>query len=242
VSLTAAAACGTTPCCPWRSAASGCDPSTLPSGPLPGGRLALGAALFRAPELRLRAVEDGPHGRGFLAEGFPAADIEATIERQATAAFADGCFGAVWPELTMPPEARQALSRHLALEALRQCPDRPLRLVLAGSWHEPREEGSWSNTARILGRTGEVLCSYAKFAAFHNEAWGRPSARTMMRSADNRRRQDHLLPGSTMCDRRAVEFDPLARRAVSAPSRPYRAPESDLLDALIMLNRCVVIR
>jgi hypothetical protein len=147
-------------------------PIHLPSGPLPGGRLALGAALFRAPELRLHAVEGGPHGRGFLAEAFAAADMEATIERQATAAFADGCFAAVWPELTMPPEARQTLSRHLALEALRQGPDRPLRLVVAGSWHEPREEGGWSNLARILGRTGEVLCSYAKFAAFHDAAWG----------------------------------------------------------------------
>jgi hypothetical protein len=98
--------------------------------------------------------------------------MEATIERQATAAFTDGCFAAVWPELIMPTEARQMLSRHLALEALRQGPDRPLRLVVAGSWHEPREEGGWSNFARILGRTGEVLCSYAKFAAFHDEAWG----------------------------------------------------------------------
>ena len=147
-------------------------PVHLPTGPLPGGRLALGAALFRQPELQLRAVEDGPHGRGFLAEGFTAADMEATIARQAAAAFADGCFAAVWPELTMPPEARQALARQLAFEALRHGPDRPLRLVVAGSWHEPREEGGWSNLARVLGRTGEVLCSYAKFAAFHDEAWG----------------------------------------------------------------------
>jgi hypothetical protein len=152
-------------------------PVPLPSGPPPGGRLALGAALFRQPELRLRAVEDGPRGRGFLAEGFAAQDVAATIERQATAAFAEGCFAAVWPELTMPPEARQALSRHLALEALRHGPDRPLRLVVAGSWHEPREEGGWANLARILGRTGEVLCSYAKFAAFHDEAWGEEAIR-----------------------------------------------------------------
>ena len=92
-------------------------PVHLPTGPLPGGRLALGAALFRQPELQLRAVEDGPHGRGFLADGFTAADLEATITRQAAAAFADGCFAAVWPELTMPPEARQALARQLAFEA-----------------------------------------------------------------------------------------------------------------------------
>jgi predicted amidohydrolase len=98
--------------------------------------------------------------------------LEATITRQAAAAFADGCFAAVWPELTMPPDARQALARQLAFEALRHGPDRPLRLVVAGSWHEPREEGGWSNLARILGRTGEVLCSYAKFSAFHDEAWG----------------------------------------------------------------------
>src|SRR4051794_7513084 len=147
-------------------------PVHLPTGPLPGGRLALGAALFRQPELQLRAVEDGPHGRGFLAERFTAAEMEATIARQAAAAFADGCFAAVWPELTMPPDARQALARQLAFEALRHGPDRPLRLVVAGSWHEPREEGGWSNLARVLGRTGEVLCSYAKFSAFHDEAWG----------------------------------------------------------------------
>ena len=52
-------------------------PVYLPSGPLPGGRLALGAALFRAPELRLRAARDGPHGEGFLAERFEAADMRA---------------------------------------------------------------------------------------------------------------------------------------------------------------------
>ena len=98
-------------------------PVHLPTGPLPGGRLALGAALFRQPELQLRAVEDGPHGRGFLAEGFTAADMEATIARQAAAAFADGCFAAVWPELTMPPDARQALARQLAFEALRHGSD-----------------------------------------------------------------------------------------------------------------------
>ncbi len=147
-------------------------PVHVPSGPLPGGRLALGAALFRAPELRMRAAGDGPHGEGFLAERFEAADMEATIERQAKAAFADGCFAAVWPELTMPPAARQALSRHLALEALRYSPDQPLRLVVAGSWHEPLEGGGWANLARILSRTGEVLCTYAKFAAFHDETWG----------------------------------------------------------------------
>jgi hypothetical protein len=152
-------------------------PVQLPSGPLPGGRLALGAALFRAPELRLRTVEGGPHERGFLAEDFAAGDMTGTIERQATAAFADGCFAAVWPELTMPPEARQTLSHHLAFEALRHGPDRPLRLVVAGSWHEPREEGGWGNLARILGRTGEVLCSYAKFAAFHDEGWGEEAIR-----------------------------------------------------------------
>ncbi|TDH58723.1 hypothetical protein E2C06_31030 [Dankookia rubra] len=147
-------------------------PVHLPTSPLPGGRLALGAALFRQPALQLRAVENGPHGPGFLAEAFTAAEMEATIARQAAAAFADGCFAAVWPELTMPPEARQVLARHLAFEALRHGPDRPLRLVVAGSWHEPREKGGWSNLARVLGRTGEVLCSYAKFAAFHDETWG----------------------------------------------------------------------
>jgi predicted amidohydrolase len=147
-------------------------PVPLATGPLPDGRPKFGAALFRNASLKLQRLEDDPSRKRFRASGFAAADLPGTLSRQATAAFADGCLVAVWPELTMTPESRQALSDQMAMEAMRHGSEHPLRLVVAGSWHEPQEDGGVSNVCHILGRTGDELCAYAKFAAFHDEEWG----------------------------------------------------------------------
>lgn len=147
-------------------------PVPVSTGPLPGGQLKFGAALFQQAVLSLQAADERPGSKRFLVTGFAAADAHATLLQQAGAAFSDGCFAVVWPELTMPPGNRQALVTTLAIEALRHGPDRPLRVVVAGSWHEPNYDGKRANVSHILGRTGELLCSYTKFTAFHDHDWG----------------------------------------------------------------------
>lgn len=39
-----------------------------------------------------------------------------------------------------------------------------------GRNREPRAQ--WQNVAHILGRSGETLCTYAKYAAFSDKVWG----------------------------------------------------------------------
>lgn len=160
---------------PMRAGGLRVRPIPMSTGPLPDGQMKLGAALFRQAKLNLQAAEDGPAGKRFIAVSFAADDVLSTIDQQVAAAFADGCYAAVWPELTMPPDSQQALSVRLAMSALRHGTECPFRLAVAGSWHERQDHGRHSNVSHILGRTGRRLCSYAKFTAFNDPEWGEES-------------------------------------------------------------------
>lgn len=128
----------------------------------PEGSRRYGAALF--PSLGLKTA---PADDGFICTGVDCPDHEDLIRSHLASAFSEACHMMVWPELTIPPEARALIA-----ETLRS--DRSLKrptFVVAGTWHNATD-GGYQNVGSLLSGTGKELLSFRKMKAFESKTLG----------------------------------------------------------------------
>ena len=130
--------------------------------PRPVETLAVGAGLFKALKL---LTQNDEATRTFRVTDLDCKEHAATLQAQLDQAHKERCFVAVWPELTLPPDARAALQDELARRQLDG--DWTIPLVVAGSWHEPDANGRLANIARILDGFGKELIAYHKRRRFN---------------------------------------------------------------------------
>ncbi|CAO4170367.1 putative amidohydrolase [Methylorubrum aminovorans] len=131
-----------------------------------GEQVTMGAALFPGLRLALRSVEGG-----FIVTDAICDAAAATVARQIDAAYADGCFVAVWPELTITPALLALIRQTLAQRLLSNDARRALQMVVAGSWHV-EEEGEMWNIATVLDGYGEVALTYRKVLPYRDGKLG----------------------------------------------------------------------
>lgn len=137
-------------------------PPTIKMGEEP---IAIGAALF---EDFVPTTDDEPIFRVVRAD---CRDPEATVDSQIESSLADGCFGIVWPELSVPPPLRDRIVKTLRNRAL-GCDQRPApQVIVAGTWHETND-GRAANIGRVLDGYGSEKLSFVKAVPFVYE--GRP--------------------------------------------------------------------
>ncbi|MGP9820414.1 hypothetical protein ACTZWW_10395 [Salinarimonas sp. NSM] len=118
----------------------------------------LGAALFEGFRLVTPVYEDigpGPFRIGRIGRKHPVR----TIREQVAAASGAGCFALVWPELSVTPQLRERIACALVAE------NDPPQIVVAGSWHEERDDGV-ANCAHVLDGRGRPLLRYDKIIPF----------------------------------------------------------------------------
>jgi hypothetical protein len=127
----------------------------------------MGAALFPGLDLQIRREGED----GFVVTGAACAGMDVTVLRQLQAAFADGCFAAMWPELTVAPTLLALIQRTLEDRALSVDPRNSLQLVVAGSWHVQEEHGL-ANVAPVLDGYGGVKLLYRKVLPYQDRKIG----------------------------------------------------------------------
>ena len=141
------------------------DTMSGPDAPAPAG-VRFGAALFEGLSLRPRRVETG-----FVVDDVTCPDQEATVRRQLRQAVREGCFGAVWPELTIKPVLRRQIEDDLRGRALDPDPNMNLQIVVAGSWHQARG-GAVANVATIFDGYGRQTLEYSKLISYVDRELG----------------------------------------------------------------------
>ena len=132
-----------------------------------GEQVTMGAALFPGLDLRIRREGED----GFIITGAACEGMDETVLRQLEAAFADGCFAAMWPELTVAPALLALIRNTLADRALSEDPRTSLQFVVAGSWHV-EEQGAMANVAPVLDGYGEVKLLYRKVLPYQDRKVG----------------------------------------------------------------------
>ncbi|WP_334162685.1 hypothetical protein [Phenylobacterium sp.] len=132
-------------------------------------RLQAGAALFEGLEYDLN-IGDGV----FTARRIAAPDHPEQIEAALRAAHAAGCETIAWPELTIWREDREQIAAWLQDRILHEDFDGGrLELVLAGSCHEPSDDGRGTvNRGCVFNAYGEELLIFDKLVAFHDYPHG----------------------------------------------------------------------
>jgi len=140
---------------------------TIPpvAGPL-AGVAPLGAALFSGLNLKIEKSR-----KGFVVTDAVCHDSSGTVVGQIEAAIAEGCFGIVWPELTVPPQLRGVIADALRGRAL-ETDDRPApQVVVAGTWHETSRR-KVKNVATIFDGYGNITLRYEKFIPYEDKNLG----------------------------------------------------------------------
>ncbi len=132
----------------------------------PGEEVAMGAAFFPGLALQIRHEGDEFVVTGATCEGAPE-----TVARQLDAAYADGCFAAMWPELTVTPALLERIEEILAERALSDDPRTSLQIVVAGSWHL-QEDDKMSNVATVLDGYGQEVLRYRKVLPYQDRKIG----------------------------------------------------------------------
>ncbi|WP_264048548.1 carbon-nitrogen hydrolase family protein [Methylobacterium flocculans] len=139
-----------------------------------GEQVTMGAALFPGLKLAIRSADGGFVVTDAICDG--AAD---TVARQIEAAYAGGCFAAMWPELTVTPALLALIRDTLGLRILTADPRSALQMVVAGSWHT-EEDGKVWNVATVLDGYGAEALTYRKVLPYRDgkigtEAIGMPA-------------------------------------------------------------------
>ena len=132
----------------------------------PGEEIAMGAALFLG-----FGLETQRENNEFIVVGATCANARETVLRQLGAAYDDGCFAAMWPELTITPPLLELIQGTLVHRALSEDSRTSLQLVVAGSWHI-KEGNKVSNVATVLNGYGDVLLQYRKVLPYHDREIG----------------------------------------------------------------------
>lgn len=131
------------------------------------GGLKYGAALVEG----LSHVYANPRQGRFIVSTIVLPDADAILRRHVEAAFADGCFAVVWPELSVAPEGK-AFIAHLLKSRIsdRQGATVP-SIVVAGSQHE-EIDGHFQNIATIFDGYGMEIATHAKSRPYRDQAIG----------------------------------------------------------------------
>lgn len=127
----------------------------------------VGAAMFANSELKIAKNASG----AFRATGVEMANAEDIIRGQVDACLTAGCFAAVWPELTLPPDWRTWVASAFANEDYSITPRKRPQIVVAGTWHEQRGSHHY-NVATILSGSGKLLGEYRKMVPFTSRPTG----------------------------------------------------------------------
>lgn len=131
----------------------------------PGRDRPFGAAMFE----NFRLLYEGD-GETFRVLGIECPGGTTTIDYQVSAAYVAQCSAVVWPELTMPPAHRDALTHRLEEEAYATGPAQGPAWVLAGSWNDSDPA---MNVAPVLDGYGGPVFEYAKSIPYRETGLGR---------------------------------------------------------------------
>jgi len=122
-----------------------------------------GAALFTTFTLRIATP-----GQHFHLTDIDCADQRGQIKGQIDRACRPpGCAVLAWPELMMPPWAREHLAHVLSQIAMESPAATAPDLVVAGSWHEPHADGTLTNVGTAFSGTGKPLAQFTKVNRFY---------------------------------------------------------------------------
>lgn len=136
------------------------------SGRPPGKPLTeLGAAVFN--DVALDIGSDGADL--FHVEGIRVHDAVASIEEHFQHAAEGDCFAIVWPELTVPDDARDVIERLVVSTA-----GNGAEVYVAGSWHESNADGRY-NVSHVYDRFGDDTVQHRKFVPFLDSRLGHES-------------------------------------------------------------------
>ena len=126
-----------------------------------GQEITVGAAVFSNLGLSL---DQDLSSRTFLVKEVEIEDGASVIRRQIAAAHQDQCFAAVWPELCMSDAEQQVLITELLQQQIHG--DWTVAVLMAGSWHNVREDGHFVNASRVYDGFGNLLLTYEKRLPF----------------------------------------------------------------------------
>jgi hypothetical protein len=129
--------------------------------------ITVGAALFANLAIRT----EGDASDGFVIAEVTCDDPEGTVALQVEASIDDGCFGVIWPELTVPPTLRKYIADLLKERALDADPKPAPDVLVAGTWHE-NQDGKVTNLATVFDGYGETKLVYQKLIPFSTNELG----------------------------------------------------------------------
>jgi hypothetical protein len=140
----------------------------------------MGACVFAGldPRPKFTHVNDDKY---FIIDHLICDTANDTVDEQMEKALADNCMAVVWPELSVPPPLRQRIEDRLRRVDIVDTRERP-EIVVAGSWHEPKE-GGHVNRAHIYDGYGKHLAVYDKIEPYYDSRWG----------------TEKISPGKTLC-------------------------------------------
>jgi hypothetical protein len=172
----------------------------------------MGAALFSNLKLETTSCQK----EGFIVRRITSDNPEATVALQIEKAIEDGCFGVVWPELTIPPALRNLISKILSDRALgidrRPAP----QVIIAGTWHE-KKDGGFVNLAKVIDGYGSTKLVYEKALPFLDRELG----------------NEYIQPGKTLpllvTDDLIIAFAICRDYCDLSPNLPYPELDVDLV-------------
>jgi predicted amidohydrolase len=118
-----------------------------------------GAALFSDFTLHISTTP-----KHFHLTGLDCPSQETQIRDQVAQAFRANCAVVAWPELMMPPLARDLLAALLDEYGMSHAGP---GLVVAGSWHQERADGQTINVGRVFTGAGKIVGEFAKVNPFY---------------------------------------------------------------------------
>ena len=124
--------------------------------------LVFGAALFKQYDLKTFSSD-----RAFRLTDVEFEDLEGMISQQVTSAVTEGCSILAWPELMVPPSARDHIVQRLRETVINHTNDKVPDLVVAGTWHAPCGEETWQNVGYVFTGAGKPLLNFAKVKKFY---------------------------------------------------------------------------
>lgn len=141
-----------------------CVPETTGRAPALGR---FGAALFAD-----LTFEEASGPGVFRITGVDGPDLAARIHEACWAAHTEDYRAAIFPELTIDPERRDYIGELLGEKPWNDDPEQATvgapSIVVAGSWHDPVEDG-YANVATVFDGHGDVLLRYHKRFAYKDD-------------------------------------------------------------------------